>query len=58
MNKKNINDKERYVTLGVDIPFDLKDKLKFLSYKKGIAIKKIVKDALELYIEKNDESLN
>lgn len=58
MNKKNNNEKERYITLGVDIPFELKDKLKFLSYKKGIAIKKIVKDALELYIEKNDKSFN
>ena len=58
MNNKDEQKDERYVTLGVDIPFELKDRLKFLSYKKGIAIKKIVKDALELYLDNNRDSFN
>lgn len=41
--------KENYVTLSVDIPYDLKDKLKFFSYKEKKTIKDIVRDALEQY---------
>lgn len=49
--KNKINLDEKYVTLGVDIPFGLKDKLKFESYKQGRAIKDLVKEALEKYLE-------
>lgn len=40
---------EKFVTLSVDIPFELKDKLKFISYKDKKTIKDIVREALELY---------
>ena len=40
-----------YVTLTVDLPYLLKDKLKFHSYKEKKAIKEIVKEALENYFK-------
>ena len=44
----DINNDE-YVTLSVDIPYELKDKLKFCSYKEKKSIKELVKEALEKY---------
>lgn len=65
MGLKMINSdttKEEIVTLSVDIPFKLKDKLKFHSYKEKKPIKDLVKDALEEYFinkeNKNSESSN
>lgn len=52
-DKENLDDK--YVTLGVDIPFGLKDRLKFESYKRGVAIKTLVKEALENYLDMPDK---
>lgn len=51
---KNTDTKnEETVTLTVDIPYSLKDRLKFESYKKSKSIKEIVKESLELYFEGN-----
>lgn len=50
-NKENL-EVEEMVTLTVDIPYVLKDQLKFNSYKEKKAIKDIVKDALEEYLKK------
>ena len=53
MNKISKNEE---TTITVDIPFDLKDKLKFEAYKTSKKIKEIVKEALEKYfIEKEKE---
>ncbi|WP_419421299.1 hypothetical protein ACNVED_15630 (plasmid) [Legionella sp. D16C41] len=43
------------VTLSVDIPYDLKDKLKFNSYKEKRPIKDIVRLALEEYLKKQGD---
>ncbi|HHI9989723.1 TPA: hypothetical protein ACQDQH_002751 [Legionella pneumophila] len=43
------------VTLSVDIPYELKDRLKFNSYKDKKPIKDIVKAALEEYLKKCDD---
>lgn len=45
-----------YSTITVDIPYELKDKLKFHSYKEKKSIKDIVKEALETYFEKEEHS--
>lgn len=50
-NEKN----NKLTTLTVDISYDLKDKLKFESYKSGKTIKNIVKEALEKYFERSDD---
>lgn len=42
------------VTLSVDIPYELKDQLKFNSYKEKMPIKDIVRVALEEYLKKHD----
>ena len=47
-NNSGINNDE-YVSLTVDIPYSLKDKLKFCSYKEKKSIKDLVKEALEQY---------
>lgn len=47
---QSITNNEDFVTLSVDIPFELKDKLKFLSYKEKKSIKDLVKEALEDYL--------
>ncbi|HAT7747551.1 TPA: hypothetical protein KKX05_002718 [Legionella pneumophila] len=49
------NDKNNYVTLSVDIPYELKDKLKFLSYKEKRPIKDLVKEALEKLLKEESE---
>lgn len=43
--------KKKLTTLTVDISYDLKDKLKFESYKSGKTIKNIVKESLEKYFQ-------
>lgn len=48
-------EKNDLVTLSVDIPFTLKDQLKFKAYKENKSIKEIVKAALEEYFEKDDK---
>lgn len=53
-DKTNIEPHDEYVTLSVDIPYELKDKLKFNSYKDKKPIKDIVKAALEEYLSKYD----
>ncbi|HHF7349678.1 TPA: hypothetical protein ACPSKE_002888 [Legionella feeleii] len=53
-DKTNIEAQDEYVTLSVDIPYELKDKLKFNSYKDKKPIKDIVKAALEEYLSKYD----
>lgn len=54
-NEKKSIDDSSYVTLTVDIPYVLKDKLKFASYKEKKAIKDIVKEALEKYFEEESK---
>lgn len=54
-DKTNIEAQDEYVTLSVDIPYELKDKLKFNSYKDKKPIKDIVKAALEEYLSKYDQ---
>ena len=49
------SNKDEYVTLSVDIPYDLKDKLKFRSYKEKKSIKELVKEALETYFVNHKE---
>ena len=49
-----IMNKNEYVTLSVEIPYDLKDKLKFLSYSEKRPIKDLVKEALEEYFLKKE----
>lgn len=50
MSDNNLSaDNDEYVTLSVDIPYILKDKLKFRSYKEKKSIKELVKEALEKY---------
>ncbi len=46
---------EDYVTLSVDIPYSLKDQLKFKSYKEKKPIKDIVKEALEKYLDDEEQ---
>ena len=53
-NNSGMNNDE-YVTLTVDIPYNLKDKLKFCSYKEKKSIKDLVKEALEKYFLDQDE---
>ena len=55
-NNSGMNNDE-YVTLTVDIPYNLKDKLKFCSYKEKKSIKDLVKEALEKYFLDQDEWL-
>ena len=47
-NNLDINDEE-YAALNVHIPSNLKDKLKFYSYKEKKSIKDLVREALEKY---------
>jgi predicted DNA-binding protein len=49
-NKTNVENQDEIVTLSVDIPYELKDKLKFNSYRDKKPIKDIVKEALEKYL--------
>lgn len=51
LKEKNDLQEDSSVTLSVDIPYDLKDKLKFYSYKDKKPIKDIVKEALEKYFD-------
>ncbi|STX55703.1 Uncharacterised protein [Legionella beliardensis] len=53
-NKTNTETNNEIVTLSVDIPYELKDKLKFNSYKEKRAIKDIVRVALEEYLKKHE----
>ncbi|HHS8465269.1 TPA: hypothetical protein ACTUXY_003064 [Legionella pneumophila] len=54
MPKKDfVEEHDKIVTLTVDIPYELKDRLKFYSYKDKKPIKDIVREALEDYLEKN-----
>lgn len=53
-NKINEITNEELVTLSVDIPYQLKDSLKFNSYKEKKPIKDIVREALEEYLENKD----
>lgn len=56
MSEINSEMKEcNYVTLSVDVPYDLKDQLKFRSYKEKKSIKDLVKEALEQYFENNKD---
>lgn len=43
------------VTLSVIIPYEIRDWLKFLSYKDKKSIKEIVKEALEEYLKAKDK---
>lgn len=52
---ENKDSEKNYVTLSVDIPYSLKDQLKFRSYTDKKPIKDIVKEALDKYF--NDESV-
>lgn len=47
-NNLGLNDEE-YAALNVHIPCELKDKLKFCSYKEKKSIKDLVREALEKY---------
>lgn len=53
-NKEKLEGNEELVTLSVDIPYQLKDQLKFSSYKDKKPIKDIVRDAIEEYLKKQD----
>lgn len=50
-NKTSVEEHDELVTLSVDIPYELKDRLKFSSYKDKKPIKDIVKEALEEYLK-------
>jgi hypothetical protein len=54
MSEINIEKKGELVTLSVDIPYILKDQLKFHSYKEKKAIKDIVREALEEYFHSTE----
>lgn len=49
---EDVQNNEDLVTLSVDIPQSLKDRIKFTSYKEKKPIKDIVKDALEEYLSR------
>ena len=54
MSDKNSEVSEgKYVTLSVHISYDLKDRLKFHSYKEKTSIKELVNEALEEYLLKH-----
>lgn len=55
MSKTNIELKESLVTISTEIPYALKDQLKFSSYKEKMPIKDIVRIALETYLQKHNE---
>lgn len=55
MSSTNTETKNDIVTLSVDIPYALKDQLKFNSYKEKKPIKDIVRIALEDYLKKYDK---
>lgn len=46
---------EKLVTLSVDIPYILKDQLKFNAYKENRSIKDIVRTALEEYLKHHNK---
>lgn len=54
-NNNGVTINNKYVTLSVDIPYILKDKLKFCSYKQKKPIKDLVKEALEKYFLDNEK---
>lgn len=54
MSNTNTETKEELVTLSVDIPYALKDQLKFNSYKEKKPIKDIVREAIEVYLKERD----
>lgn len=54
-NKINVEEHDEYVTLSVEIPYKLKDQLKFSSYKDKKPIKDIVRFALEEYLKQDDK---
>ncbi len=51
-NKIKVEAHDEFVTLSVDIPYELKDRLKFNSYKDKKPIKDIVREAIEEYLLK------
>lgn len=53
MSNTNTENKEDLVTLSVDIPYTLKDQLKFNSYKEKKPIKDIVREAIEMYLNEH-----
>ena len=53
-NNLSLNNEE-YAALNVHIPYDLKEKLRFLSYKEKKSIKELVREALEKYFLDHDE---
>tara|TARA_Y100001968_G_C19439954_1_gene761944 strand:- start:1954 stop:2121 length:168 start_codon:yes stop_codon:yes gene_type:complete len=53
-NKDIVEEHDKIVTLSVDIPYELKDRVKFNSYKDKKPIKDIVREALEEYLKKYD----
>ena len=53
-NKETVEEHDKIVTLSVDIPYELKDQLKFNSYKEKKPIKDIVREAIEEYLKKHD----
>ena len=54
MSDNNVGlNNEEYVALNVHIPCELKDKLKFCSYKEKKSIKDLVREALEQYLLDN-----
>jgi hypothetical protein len=55
MSSINSEKKDDLVTLSVDIPYTLKDQLKFNSYKEKKPIKDIVRAALEDYLKEHDK---
>lgn len=48
-DKNSAVNNEKDVSLNVNIPYNLKDKLKFCSYKEKKSIKDLVKEALDKY---------
>ncbi len=55
-SKSNTETQSEIVTLSVDIPYEVKDQLKFHSYKEKKPIKDIVRIALEEYLKKYDKN--
>jgi hypothetical protein len=50
-DKNIVEENDSFVTLTVDIPYKLKDQLKFASYKDKKSIKDIVREALKEYLK-------
>jgi predicted DNA-binding protein len=54
-NKMNEIESKEMVTLSVNIPYELKDRLKFSSYKEKKPVKDIVQEAIKEYLDRQNK---